>query len=225
MTKYKIYGITALAVLTSLSVSCTMDTTAQTTDNHNVEVQNKDLSKYSKAYFASGCFWCVEAVFESVEGVAEAVSGYSGGHTPNPTYQSIGTGTTGHAEAVEVYYNPEVVSYETLVKVYYGSHNPTTINGQTPDFGTQYRSIIFYQNESEKEVAEDFRDALNDSGQYSEPIATEIVAFKKFHMAEEYHQNYEKLHPDNSYVRNVSIPRLNRFKEMFSELLKESERL
>ena len=114
------------------------------------DVKKEDLSSYSTAYFASGCFWCVEAVFESVKGVAEAESGYAGGHTPNPTYKSIGTGTTGHAETVKVYYDPEQVSFEELLVVFFGSHDPTTVNGQKPDFGTQYRSIAFYQNEEEK---------------------------------------------------------------------------
>lgn len=182
----------------------------------------KDLSKLSKAYFASGCFWCVEAVFESVKGVEEAISGYSGGPEKNPTYQQVGRGLTGHAEAVEVYYDPTVVSYETLVKVYYGSHDPTTVNGQHPDFGRQYRSMIYYTNDKEKEIAEAFKAQLEASGKYSKPIATEIVAFEKFWKAEDYHQDYERLHPDNSYVRAVSIPRLNRFKEKFPELLKES---
>ncbi|MGE3799651.1 MAG: peptide-methionine (S)-S-oxide reductase MsrA [Candidatus Kapaibacterium sp.] len=180
-----------------------------------------DLTGLSKAYFASGCFWCVEAVFESVRGVKEAVSGYSGGDEENPTYKQVGSGATGHAEAVEVYYDPAVVSYETLVKVYYGSHDPTTVNGQSPDFGTQYRSIIFYQNDEEKKIAESFRDSLAASRAYEKPIATEIVPFKKFWVAEEYHQNYERLHPDQSYVKNVSIPRLRRFQEKFPELLKE----
>lgn len=181
----------------------------------------KNLDGLSKAYFASGCFWCVEAVFESVRGVEEAVSGYSGGTEKNPTYEQVGHGRTTHAEAVEVYYDPKVVSYETLVKVYYGSHNPTTVNGQAPDFGRQYRSMILYTSEEEKNIAEAYRKQLEASGQYGGPIVTEIVPFTKFWKAEEYHQNYERLNPNNSYVRNVSIPRLNRFKAKFPELLKK----
>ncbi|MDA0714103.1 MAG: peptide-methionine (S)-S-oxide reductase MsrA [Bacteroidetes bacterium] len=180
-----------------------------------------DLSTYSKAYFASGCFWCVEAVFESVEGVSEAVSGYAGGETENPTYESIGTGRTGHAESVEVYYDPSVVSYQTLVKVFYGSHDPTTVNGQAPDFGTQYRSIIFYQNEEEGQIANAFKDSLEQTGKYDKPLATEIVPLDIFYPAEEYHQDYEVRNPNNPYVRNVSIPRLDRFKRAYPDLLKE----
>lgn len=180
-----------------------------------------ELAKLSKAYFASGCFWCVEAIFESVKGVKEAVSGYAGGEEQNPTYRQVSSGSTGHTEAVMVYYDPEVVSYETLLKVYYGSHDPTTVNGQYPDFGTQYRSAIFYTNEEEKKLAEAFKADLDASGQYSEPIATEIVPHKKFWPAEDYHQDYEKNNPNQPYVRSVSIPRLKRFQAKFPELLKE----
>lgn len=181
----------------------------------------KDLKDLSKAYFASGCFWCVEAIFESVKGVEEAVSGYAGGKEPNPTYQQVSAGATSHAEAVEVYYDPEVVDYETLVKVYYGSHDPTTVNGQAPDFGTQYRSMILYTNEEEKTIAEKYKQDLEASGQYSQPIATEIEPLTTFWKAEEYHQDFERRNPNQSYIKNVSIPRLNRFKKKFPALLKE----
>ena len=181
----------------------------------------KDHDNLSKAYFASGCFWCVEAIFESVEGVDHVISGYSGGSEQNPTYNQVGYGRTSHAEAVEVHYDSTVISYHTLLKVYYGSHDPTTINGQQPDFGRQYRSIIFYQNDEERKQAEEFKQKLNKSGNYSQPIVTEIVKFKKFWKAEDYHQNFERLNPNNSYVRKVSIPRLNRFKEKFPHLLKK----
>lgn len=173
------------------------------------------------AYFASGCFWCVEAIFESVRGVEEAVSGYAGGHTINPTYKKIGTGKTGHAETVAVYYDPEEVSFETLVVVFFGSHNPTTVNGQHPDYGTQYRSIAFYNTLEEKAVIEKVLNTLNKKI-YKGKIATEVKKLEKFYKAEEYHQNYERLNPNNPYVRNVSIPRLNRFKKKFPYLLKSS---
>ncbi len=180
----------------------------------------EQLDTYSKAYFASGCFWCVEAIYESVKGVVEVESGYSGGKEKNPTYEQVGAGRTGHAEAVVVYYDPAVIDFATLVDVYYGSQDPTTIDGQSPDFGKQYRSIIFYSNEEEKAIAEKKKQELSASGLYAAPIATEIIAFEKFWKAEDYHQNYEKLHPDNGYVRKISIPRLNRFKAKFPELLK-----
>jgi peptide-methionine (S)-S-oxide reductase len=172
------------------------------------------------AYFASGCFWCVEAIFESVDGVEEAVSGYAGGFTKNPTYKSIGTVRTGHSETVAVYYNPKKVSFKTLVKVFFGSHDPTTKNGQHPDYGSQYRSIAFYKNASEKIIINAFIKDLNDS-YYKGKIVTEVTELVRFYEAEAYHQNYEKLNPNNSYIVNVSIPRLNRFKKKFPELLKK----
>ena len=183
--------------------------------NYDKKVKKGELSV---AYFASGCFWCVEAIYESVRGVEEAVSGYSGGHTKNPTYKSTGTGKTGHAETVAVYYNPKFVSYETLVEVYFGSQNPTTF-GQNPDFGSPYRSIIFYQNSAEKLIATNMFEALNKEV-YGNKMITEIKAYEKFYVAEDYHQDFERLNPNNGYVRNVSIPRLNRFKKAFPELLK-----
>ncbi len=173
------------------------------------------------AYFASGCFWCVEAIFESVEGVNEAVSGYAGGFTNNPTYQKIGTGRTGHAETVAVYYNPKKVSFKTLVDVFFGSHNPTTKNGQHPDYGSQYRSIAFYNSIQEKQQIEATIKKLNEEV-YKGAIVTEVTKLKKFYKAENYHQDYEKLNPQNPYVRQVSIPRLNKFKEKFKHVLKNS---
>lgn len=174
----------------------------------------------ARAYFASGCFWCVEAIYESIEGVEEAISGYSGGHTKNPTYESSNTGRTGHAEAVEVIYDPEKVDFKTLVQVYYGSQNPTQVNGQGPDNGSQYRSIIFYQNQEQKEIIESVKAEV--AKNYDKPLATEILPFQKFWVAEDYHQNYEKNNPGNPYIQNVSIPRLNRFKKNFPDLLKEN---
>lgn len=182
----------------------------------------QDLSKYETAYFASGCFWCVEAIFESVKGVKEVISGYAGGEEQNPTYEMVGRGQTTHAEAVEVYYDPETISFVELVQVFFGSHDPTTLNRQGPDRGTQYRSIAFYKNERQKKIIESYIQALKDQDVYSgATITTQVTPFTKFYDAEDYHQDYEKKHPNNSYIRNVSIPRLNRFKENFGDYLKE----
>lgn len=174
----------------------------------------------ARAYFASGCFWCVEAVYESIKGVDEAISGYAGGHTKNPTYEDSNTGRTGHAEAVEVIYDPKVVSFETLIDVYFASQDPTQVNGQGPDIGSQYRSIIFYQNEAQKNSILKKKTALEKK--LGEPVAAEIYPFQKFWKAEDYHQDYEQLHPENPYVQNVSIPRLNKFKRKMPEVLKEN---
>lgn len=198
---------------------------------NNAQVPEKDLKKVqpvevpikngkAKAYFASGCFWCVEAIYESVNGVEEVISGYSGGHTKNPTYESSNTGRTGHAEAVEVIFDPNIVSFDTLVDVYFASQNPTQINGQGPDRGSQYRSIIFYQNETQKEIILKKKSAL--SQELNAEIAAEVLPFQKFWIAEDYHQNYEKLHPNNSYIRNVSVPRLKRFQAKMPEVLKKT---
>ena len=140
----------------------------------------KDLSKYSVATFAAGCFWHEEALFESVKGVQEAVSGYAGGHTKNPTYEGIETGNTGHAETVNVYYDSSVINYPTLLKVYFAAQDPTSPNGQAPDFGSQYRSILFYRNGIEKQLAENYMKQLNASGKYKKPIAVQVVPFVKF---------------------------------------------
>jgi peptide-methionine (S)-S-oxide reductase len=188
-----------------------------------VQSTPQDLSGYETAYFASGCFWCVEAIFESVKGVAEVVSGYAGGPEEDPTYEQVSYGRTGHAEAVEVYYDPDVISYLELVQVFFGSHDPTTLNRQGPDRGRQYRSIAFYRNEEEQKTIRAYMDALEESDVYGAPIVTEITPFTKFYKAEDYHQDYERKHPDNPYIQNVSIPRLNRFKKNFPEYLKESQ--
>ncbi|TLF45775.1 peptide-methionine (S)-S-oxide reductase MsrA [Maribacter aurantiacus] len=182
----------------------------------------QDLSKYETAYFASGCFWCVEAIFESVRGVKEVISGYAGGTEENPTYEMVGSGQSSHAEAVEVYYDPSQISFVELVQVFFGSHDPTTLNRQGPDRGTQYRSIAFYKNEQEKKIIDSYIQALKDQNVYGgAPITTEVTAFTKFYDAEDYHQDYERKHPNNSYIRNVSIPRLNRFKANFGDYLKK----
>jgi peptide-methionine (S)-S-oxide reductase len=183
-----------------------------------IEVPLKD--GMARAYFASGCFWCVEAVYESVKGVSEVINGYAGGYTNNPTYQASNTGRTGHAEAVEVIYDPTMVNFSTLLDVYFGSQNTTQVNGQGPDRGSQYRSIIFYQNTAQKALIVQKKEALAKTSNAN--IAAEIYPFQKFWKGEDYHQNYERLHPNNSYIRNVSIPRLRKFQQKFPHLLKSN---
>jgi peptide-methionine (S)-S-oxide reductase len=176
-----------------------------------------------KAYLASGCFWCVEAIFESVEGVVEVVSGYSGGEAKDANYDAVSSGGTNHAEAVEVYYDPSKIDYKTILKVFFGSHDFTTLNRQGPDAGRQYRSAIFYQNEAEKATAESFIERLYlDGGLPQGTVTTELVALKAFYPAEDYHQNYERLHPNEGYIKGVSIPRLKKFQALYPELLKKA---
>jgi peptide-methionine (S)-S-oxide reductase len=178
------------------------------------------LQKNNKeAYFASGCFWCVEAIFESLKGVEEVYSGYSGGVTINPSYREVMSGNTGHAETVEIVYNPKIIDFKTLVKVFFESHDPTTKDSQGPDFGSQYRSIAFYKNENEKEIIKSYIEDLN-KNIFENKIVTEIIKFQKFYYAETYHQDFEKKNPNNLYINKVSIPRINNFKNKMESLLK-----
>jgi len=218
------FTILALTILGSSSCQSKVKQTQNTDTSEHIEkaeLTPQDLSEYEKAYFANGCFWCVEAIFESVKGVKEVISGYSGGSEKNPTYEQVGRGLTTHAEAVEVYYDPKEISFTELVQVFFGSHDPTTFNRQGPDRGPQYRSIAFYKNDSEKKIIDNYMKALREQNVYGAPIVTEVTKFEKFYDAEDYHQDYERKNPNNSYVRNVSIPRLNRFKKNFSEYLKD----
>ncbi len=226
-TKMKIARITFLISVLLASASCQPKNTAikpvlaQQETIEKIELTVEELQNYETAYFASGCFWCVEAIFESVKGVKEVVSGYSGGTEENPTYEQVAYGRTRHAEAVEVFYDPEVISFTKLVQVFFGSHDPTSLNRQGPDRGAQYRSIAFYKNEEEKKVIVDYVTLLESKSVYDRPIVTQVKEFDVFYKAEDYHQDFEKRNPNNSYIRNVSIPRYNRFKENFKSYLKE----
>ena len=216
----KIFQFIILFVLTFSFISCQNNVKPIQSEKEIVQPEKENLSK---AYFASGCFWCTEPIFESVKGVKESISGYSGGHTKNPTYEQINTGKTGHAETVEVYYDSSIVSFKTLVDVYFASQNVTQINGQGPDMGSQYRSIIFYQNETEKAIIDE-KIAILNKKIYPEKVAAEVKKFEKFWPGEDYHQDYEKLHPNQGYIKAISIPRLNKFKVNFpKEFLEEGE--
>ncbi len=175
---------------------------------------------WQKATFAAGCFWCEEAVFESIKGVKAVYSGYAGGEKQNPTYEEVGAGTTGHTESVEVYYDAKEISYENLLRVFFASGDPTQVNGQGPDHGTQYRSAIFHRNEAEKKAAETAIADLNKSGKFSKPIAVQILPFTVFWQAEDYHQDYVVLNPENPYVQHESLPRLKRAKAQLKDLLR-----
>lgn len=205
-----------------VSTACKSNTKEQTASLPQDSMpEQEDLSGYKTAYFAEGCFWCVEAVFESVKGVKEVVSGYAGGTEKNPSYEDVGYGRTHHAESVKIYYDPKVVSYKTLVKVFFGSHDPTTLNRQGPDRGAQYRSIAFYQNEEEKNTIEAYMAELKKDKVFKSKIVTQVVPFTTFYKAEDYHQDYVKHHPENPYVQQESLPRLHRFQTKFPELLKK----
>ncbi len=207
-----------------LWVSCGNSNSGNEADNKMAQrdpVQTEPVNGYDRAYFASGCFWCVEAIFESLKGVKEVISGYSGGTEQNPTYRQVSYGKTNHAEAVEIFYDPSVISYQTLVKVFFGSHDPTTLNRQGPDRGRQYRSIAFYQNQQEKEIIDNTIEELNKQD-YDGEIVTKVLPFQKFWKAESYHQDYEEKNPGDPYIQGVSIPRYNKFKKQFPDLLKDT---
>ena len=171
-----------------------------------------------KAYFASGCFWCVEAIYESIIGVNRVVSGYSGGNIPNPTYEIVNTKITGHAETIEVSYNPKKIKFSNLVDIYFASQDIEQINGQGPDNGPQYRSIIFYQTESQRDLINKKIENLEKNKNLK--VAAEVSPFKKFWIAENYHQNFKKKNPNHPYILKVSNPRFNKFKFNYKELTK-----
>ncbi len=224
----KLFRIVLLAVSILFSTHCESNTKKRNRTSpeiHNqekIDLSKEDLQKYEVAYFASGCFWCVEAIYEDIIGVKEVISGYSGGTEDNPTYEQVGRGLTTHAEAVKVYYDPNEIDFQTLVKVFFASHDPTTPNRQGPDHGAQYRSIAFYSNDSEKNIIENYMAQLNKDQVYNSPIVTQVEKFVRFYDAEDYHQDYERRNPNNPYIINISIPRYNRFKDKHPELLKKS---
>lgn len=189
-------------------------------DNSDVRLALKPPAGKAIAAFAEGCFWCSEHIFESVVGVDSAVSGYAGGTTKNPTYEIVNTETTGHAETVLVYYNPKVISYEELTKVFFTSHDPTTKDRQGPDQGSSYRSILFYLTDQEKAIAKKSLENFEKSGLYKSPIVSEIKKLTEFYRAEGYHQNFIEHNPNQSYVRGVSIPRFELFKKTYKGKLK-----
>jgi peptide-methionine (S)-S-oxide reductase len=191
----------------------------------NSNAQTKKLSLEPKkgkaiAVFAEGCFWCSEHIFEAVVGVDDAVSGYTGGTTKNPSYEQVSSHKTGHAEAVAVYYDPKVVSFKELVDVFFASQDPTTPNRQGPDVGSSYRSIAFYRNAEEKKIILDNIKELTAKKVFPSPIVTEVKPLMDFYKAEDYHQDYIKYNPNVPYVKGVSIPRYNKFKKTYKGKLK-----
>lgn len=185
--------------------------------------QSEESDKVETATFAAGCFWCVEAVFQRLEGVLNVESGYCNGDVPNPTYEQVCSGTTGHAEACRVQFDPDVITYRELLEVFWKTHDPTTLNRQGADRGTQYRSAVFYHNEQQRELAETFKKKLDAAGVFPNPIVTEISAAGKFYPAEDYHQNYFNQNADRGYCQMVIVPKLEKFKKVFAEKLKDDQ--
>jgi peptide-methionine (S)-S-oxide reductase len=215
----------ALIGLSAL-LSCaqkTPSTSTITKENNTMESTTKQaIPGTETATFANGCFWCTEAIFEELDGVISAVSGYIGGKTENPDYKSVCSGNTGHAEALEIVYDPKKISFDELLAVFWETHDPTTLNRQGADVGTQYRSGIFYHNAEQKEKAEKYKAELDKSGAFNKPIVTEITAASKFYPAENYHQQYFELNGDsNPYCTMVIRPKLDKFRKVFKDKLKQ----
>ncbi len=212
-----------------LSFSCVnLENSAQNKDNKNIKTQNLINNKMNNhknnnreiAIFGAGCFWCVEAVFQDLKGVYKVESGYSGGTVKNPTYEEVCTGTTGHAEVTRIEYNPKEISFELLLSVFFKTHDPTSLNQQGADQGTQYRSVIFYTSPEQKEIAERIINQLNKEKAYPNPIVTEVSKFEKFYKAEDYHQDYFTNNPNQGYCRFVIQPKVEKFRKVFKDYLK-----
>ena len=203
-----------------------MTVIVMTTDRTNAQsgssTKDQPAAK-ATATFGGGCFWCTEAVFEETEGVSSAVSGYSGGSVPSPSYEAVCTGSTGHAEVVQVEYDPEVISYAEVLEIFFRTHDPTTLNRQGADVGTQYRSVIYYHDDEQKRVAEEVIAALDAEGAYPQKIVTEVSPLGVFYPAEPYHQDYFANNPNQGYCRAVIAPKMDKFRKAFSDRLKSEE--
>lgn len=175
------------------------------------------MSESSLATFGGGCFWCTEAIYADVRGVRSVTSGYAGGETENPTYKDVCSGTTGHAEVIQVEYDPSEIDYRDLLAIFFATHDPTTLNRQGADIGTQYRSVIFTHNEEQQEIAKNLKKELDESGEYANPIVTQIEPCPKFYAAEGYHQDYYQLNEGQPYCRAVITPKLEKFREKFAD--------
>jgi peptide-methionine (S)-S-oxide reductase len=178
------------------------------------------VAQTETATLGGGCFWCTEAIFKSLKGVDRVESGYSGGHTKNPTYKEVCTGETGHAEVIQVTFDPKVISFDEILEVFFETHDPTSLNRQGADAGTQYRSVIFYHSPEQKEKAEAYKAQLNKENVFNKPIVTEIKAFDKFYKAENYHQNYFANNRSQGYCQFVIVPKIEKFKKIFKNKLK-----
>jgi peptide-methionine (S)-S-oxide reductase len=204
-----------IKLLTVLALVGMLQAKAQS-QTKKVETTNEQT-----ATFGAGCFWCTEAVFLNVKGVTKVVSGYTGGKVKNPTYREICTGMTGHAEVTQITFDPAVVSFEELLEVFWNTHDPTTLNRQGADEGTQYRSAVFYADENQKALAEAYKKQLEASHVYKNPIVTEITTLTTFYPAEDYHQNYYELNPNQGYCQYVIRPKVDKFKKQFADKLKK----
>jgi len=183
-------------------------------------MNENNTAKLEIATFGAGCFWCTETVFERLEGVVKVISGYSGGHIKNPSYKEVCTGTTGHAEVTQIYFDPGIISYDELLDVFWYTHDPTTLNRQGNDMGTQYRSVIYYHDENQKKIAEKSKQTIDMSGTFKDPVVTEISPLINFYEAEDYHQDYFNNNPNQPYCSIVISPKLKKFTAKYQDKLK-----
>lgn len=212
---------TLVVMLGVFSLSACRPGQAEESQTVNASEGEASSGELETATFGSGCFWCTEAVFQRLEGVEKVVSGYTGGHVENPTYEQVCTGLTGHAEVIQVQYDPKKITYPELLEVFWKTHDPTTLNRQGPDVGPQYRSAIFYHSEEQREQAEKYKQKLDAARIFNGPIVTEITAIEKFYPAEKYHQNYFNDNRRQSYCRFVITPKIKKFEAVFREKLKQ----
>lgn len=213
----------SIALLFAFCLGCGSEP-AETVESQATEPEStqRDTNvKLETATFGAGCFWCVEAVFKMLDGVDSVASGYMGGQIDNPTYEQVCTGTTGHAEVIEIKFDPEKITFAELLEVFWKTHDPTTLNQQGNDIGTQYRSAVFYHNDEQKKLAETYKKKLNDAGAFPKPIVTEITEASKMYVAEDYHQDYFALNQSNPYCRAVIPPKLEKLKKVFGDKLKK----
>ena len=217
--------VSSVVIILTTLISCAQKSQTNNKDtimeNTEGKMNNPTLPATEIATFANGCFWCTEAVFEELEGVVSATSGYTGGKTENPNYKEVTSGETGHAECLQIIYDPAKITFDELLAVFWETHDPTTLNRQGADVGTQYRSAIFYHNDEQKEKAEKYKTELNKSGAFDKPVVTEISAFSKFYPAENYHQQYYENNAEtNPYCAVVIRPKLEKFRKVFKDKLK-----
>jgi peptide-methionine (S)-S-oxide reductase len=209
-----------LITLFIITVTECKQTSSQNQENEKANMNQVNDSKLETATFGSGCFWCTEAIFERVKGVTLVVSGYAGGKVDNPSYEEVCTGKTGHAEVIQIKFDSAIVSYDELLEIFWKTHDPTTLNRQGADVGTQYRSVIFYHNDEQREKAESYKTELNKAKIWEHPIVTEISPLKNFYSAEKYHQDYYEQNPNQGYCSFVITPKIEKFEKVFKDKLK-----
>ena len=219
--KKNIWVIGLIIILSGVASYSCKEVKSTNKESEKSEMDSTQNMNLETATFGGGCFWCTEAIYERVEGVKSVVSGYAGGTVKNPTYEQVCTGTTGHAEATEITYDPKVVSYDDLLEIFFKTHDPTSLNRQGADVGTQYRSVIFYHNDEQKKKAEYYKTELDKSGAWDKPIVTQIVPFTNFYPAEDYHQDYFAKNPNQGYCAYVIGPKVEKFEKVFKDKLKK----